>query len=164
MSTTLSEVNSVLNCIHDVIQKSGLHFVINQTPWSSYITIRKKFSSPGSYHGNLKDMESLVADKLTATNESKKQMEEKHEETVTNLISRLHMLEDALVETQSDVKNKTTEILELEKEKKMKNEVIRNLNAGLTKTAAEMDEQENLKKETLKSERKALKKLRQKFG
>ena len=91
-------------------------------------------------------------------------MEEKHEETVSNLISRLYMLENALVETQSDVKNKTTEILELEKEKKMKDEVIKNLNAGLTKKAAEMDEQENLKKETLKSERKALKKLRQKSG
>ena len=28
----------------DVVQKSGLHFVINQTPFSSYITIRRKFT------------------------------------------------------------------------------------------------------------------------
>jgi DNA gyrase/topoisomerase IV subunit A len=32
--------------IHDLIQESGLHFVINQTPFSSYITIRKKLINP----------------------------------------------------------------------------------------------------------------------
>ena len=166
MSTALSEVNSVLNCIHNVIQKSGLHFIINQTPWSSYITIRKKFTSPGSYGDNLKDMESVVVDELTAMDESKKQIEENNEETVTNLISRIHMLENALKETQADIKNKNTEILELEKEKKMKDEVIKNLNVGLINKAAEsninVNKPENLKNETLKSERKALKKLRQK--
>ena len=39
----MSQVNKVLSHIHDVIQASGLHFMINQTPWSSYITIRRKF-------------------------------------------------------------------------------------------------------------------------
>ena len=39
-------VNSVCNQIHDLIQSSGLHFVINQTPWSSFITIRRKFINP----------------------------------------------------------------------------------------------------------------------
>ena len=71
MCTTLSEVNSVLNIIHDVVQKSGLHFVINQTPWSSYITIRKKFTSPGFYAGdeNLKDKETIVNDELIDVSE-----------------------------------------------------------------------------------------------
>ena len=32
-----------LNKIHDAVQDSGLHFVINRTPFSSYITIRQKF-------------------------------------------------------------------------------------------------------------------------
>ena len=39
-------MNSVCNQIHDVIQSSGLHFAINQTPWSSFITIRRKFIDP----------------------------------------------------------------------------------------------------------------------
>ena len=34
-----------MNRIHDAVQRSGLHFVINQTPFSSYITIRRKFTS-----------------------------------------------------------------------------------------------------------------------
>ena len=37
-------LNLSMNRIHDVVQKSGLHFVINQTPFSSYITIRRKFT------------------------------------------------------------------------------------------------------------------------
>ena len=39
-------VNSMCNSIHSLIQSSGLHYVINQTPWSSYITLRKKFIDP----------------------------------------------------------------------------------------------------------------------
>ena len=31
------------NSIQNLIQSSGLHYVISQTPWSSYITLRKKF-------------------------------------------------------------------------------------------------------------------------
>ena len=34
------------NSIQNLIQSSGLHYVINQTPWSSYITLRKKFIDP----------------------------------------------------------------------------------------------------------------------
>ena len=37
--------NVVCTRIHDVVQASGLNYIINQTPWSSYITIRKKFIS-----------------------------------------------------------------------------------------------------------------------
>ena len=42
-----TDANSVVTSIHSLIQSSGLHFAINQTPWSSYITIRKKFVSKG---------------------------------------------------------------------------------------------------------------------
>ena len=41
----MSNVNLTCARIHDMIQNSGLNFVINQTPWSSYITIRRKFTS-----------------------------------------------------------------------------------------------------------------------
>ena len=40
------QATEVFKNIHDVIQESGLHFVINQTPFSSYITIRKKLINP----------------------------------------------------------------------------------------------------------------------
>ena len=33
----------ISNKIHSLIQSSGLHYAINQTPFSSYITIRHKF-------------------------------------------------------------------------------------------------------------------------
>ena len=42
-----NEANIACDRIHNLIQKSGLHFIINQTPWSSYITIRRKFVTPG---------------------------------------------------------------------------------------------------------------------
>ena len=38
-----NSANSICNKIHDFVQTSGLHFAINQTPYSSYITIRRKF-------------------------------------------------------------------------------------------------------------------------
>ena len=37
-----SHVNTILTTIHNLVSVSGLHFVINTTPFSSYITIRKK--------------------------------------------------------------------------------------------------------------------------
>ena len=41
------DANLACSRIHDVIQSSGLHDIINQTPWSSYITIRRKFVNTG---------------------------------------------------------------------------------------------------------------------
>jgi hypothetical protein len=37
-----SYVKTTMTQIHSLIQASGLHFIINSTPFSSYITIRKK--------------------------------------------------------------------------------------------------------------------------
>ena len=50
----------ILNKIDDVVQNSGLHFVINRTPFSSYITIRQKFVS----NQEIKMLEPLPGDEL----------------------------------------------------------------------------------------------------
>ena len=41
-------VTKLCNNIHNLVERSGLHFRINQTPFSSYITIRKKLINPES--------------------------------------------------------------------------------------------------------------------
>ena len=56
-NTTIA--TSKCNQIHNLIQNSGLHFVINQTPFSSYITIRKKIIPQHSDRPNC-DGETLV--------------------------------------------------------------------------------------------------------
>ena len=50
MATSISDVNTVCNQIRNIVQTSGLHFIINQTPWFSYITVRRKFLNPGAYN------------------------------------------------------------------------------------------------------------------
>ena len=58
--------NVVCTRIHDVVQASGLNYIINQTPWSSYITIRKKLISSAtstSDHVIQDDAEVLVGKK-----------------------------------------------------------------------------------------------------
>ena len=69
MSSPQLHMNSVLNSIHDLIQSSGLHFVIQQTPWSSYITLRKKFARPTAHDFNLKDKETVTINDLEAEKE-----------------------------------------------------------------------------------------------
>ena len=39
-----SVVKEICDKINNTVLNSGLHFIINQTPFSNYITIRKKFS------------------------------------------------------------------------------------------------------------------------
>jgi hypothetical protein len=39
-----SVVKEICHRINNTVLNSGLHFIINQTPFSNYITIRKKFS------------------------------------------------------------------------------------------------------------------------
>ena len=65
MASTLSEVNSA----HNVIQESGLHFVINQTQYSTYINIRRKFTAHRAYDDTFQNSE-------TVTDESSKHEEE----------------------------------------------------------------------------------------
>ena len=64
----ISDVNTVCDKIHNLVQMSGLHFVINQTPWSSYITIRRKFVNPGAYDVKVKSPETVVTNQLRERN------------------------------------------------------------------------------------------------
>ena len=98
----------ICNHIHDVIQSSGLYFVINQTPFSSYITIRKKIIGQISVNlsevdklevevdiAELKELQNKYSDLLCAHNELSKQYEsikvafeneiEDHKATLTDI-------------------------------------------------------------------------------
>ena len=59
--STLPDINDVCTSIHNFVQSSGLHYVINQTSWSSYITIRKKFVKP--HHGETSNEEKIEKNK-----------------------------------------------------------------------------------------------------
>ena len=112
MAISYSDVNKVCDEIHNLVQMSGLHFVINQTPWSSYITIRRKFVSPGACNVKLKSPETVVTNELK---ERKEQLEhkpadveftlaeieeafnnekEKYKKSVDNLQSKINALEN----------------------------------------------------------------------
>ena len=74
MAIHISDVNTVCDEIHNLVQMSSLHFVINQTPWFSYITIRRKFVIPGAYDVKIKSPETVVTNQLKERN---KQLEHK---------------------------------------------------------------------------------------
>ena len=48
-------VLKICNQIHNTVEKSGLHYNINQTPFSSYITIKKKLLNPEGEGGETND-------------------------------------------------------------------------------------------------------------
>ena len=153
------EVNLACNRIHEAIQKSGLHFVINQTPWSSYITIRRKlvFSKSVTDDVNVNSMEVVVNDELAALKDKNEQLvkklanvelekaeteeelevtNQKYEKTVRHLHDRIEILATTLKEKELELNNQKCEILVLEKEKKLKNELIQNINEGFNKKLA----------------------------
>ena len=71
MALSISDVNSACDRIHSLVQMSGLHFIINQTPWSSYITIRRKFVNPGAYDvTKTKPTEPAIIDQLKERNKN----------------------------------------------------------------------------------------------
>ena len=187
MSCPLHDVNSVINRIHELVQSSGLHFVIQQTPWSSYITLRRKFASPTSYDFNMKEEESAVINELVVEKEKQKHLEEKldqmevklvknkeefvlvtenYKKTIANLNSKIEVLENTLDKTECDVKSKMAEISMIEKEKKRNYETIKDLDAEFHKEVAELktnvEDLETFKKETSKTEKRALKKTKTK--
>ena len=82
----MNPASLMLNKIHDVVQNSGLHFVINRTPFSSYITIRQKFVS----NHETKMLDNLSEDALI------KQLNQM-KLTVQELQSEKGMLEEACV-------------------------------------------------------------------
>ena len=119
----LNDVNLVCNTIHNVIQSSGLHYQTNQTPWSIYITIRKKFIDPSSpfklNSTNLdlseknKQLELKIAaleNALVDTDEENRVTESRVKESVDNLHSKLAELEISLSSARVGLTRKETEI------------------------------------------------------
>ena len=111
--------NVVCTRIHDVVQASGLHYIINQTPWSSYITIRKKFISSAAFtsdHVNTEfslDKTKLLGKKITDLEfevanleEVKKVQNDQYQELVDRLHFRIETLENNAAALEKDVKEK----------------------------------------------------------
>ena len=182
-----NDVNSVCNSIHDLVLSSGLHCVINQTPWSSYITLRRKFVNPlksfaikpssieegeelvalRGYTKQLEQEVSTLKNALVDSEEEQKIEENKLKETLANLHSKLENLEITIASVELDKKNQEIEILALKKEKKVKEDIINNINTGfndnVNKLKVKIVELEASKKEAINKEKKAHKKLRQKL-
>ena len=184
------EVNLACARIHEAIQTSGLHFVINQTPWSSYITVRRKFVHPRPTLDdvNVKDEKVIVNGEVAALSEKNKQLieklanlelekleeekeikatKQKHEKTVQHLNDKLVAMKNNLEEKERDLNEKKGEVPLLEKEKSLKNELIQTINAGfnekLADANAKLKDLESFKKEVLKNEKKLDKKKRRKL-
>ena len=159
----LNDANLACSQIHNLVQSSGLHFVINQTPWSSYITLRKKFIKPSALS---KVSDDVGSEELTALRRMNKYLEEK----LTNAQIQLVTVEDEYksekVKWEEIIENMHTKVETLEKKIGKKNEIISSVNAGFNDKTAELktkvEELENLKKVTMKKEIKAKKKLKQK--
>ena len=107
MAISYSDVNKVCDEIHNLVQMSGLHFVINQTPWSSYIPIRRKFVISGACNVKLKSPETVVSYELKERKEQQADVEftlaeieeafniekEKYKKSVDNLQSKIDAFE-----------------------------------------------------------------------
>lgn len=176
-----TNVNRVCNQIHELVQSSGLHFVINQTTWSSYITIRRKFVDPKSAHDvkssvavydelvDLREKNKLLENRvndlereLVDTQEEDTTIENRAKETIKNLHSKIETLDCTVAAFEFNLKKKGTAIVALEKKIVVKDEIIQNINAGFNeKVAAQKVEIEGLEN-ALKKEKKILKRLRQK--
>ena len=153
-------------------------------------TIRRKFVHPRPTLDdlNLKDEKVMVNGELADLIEKNKQLVEKlanlelkkveeekdikatnqkHEKTVQHLNDRLVAMKNTLEEKEKDLNEKKGEILLLEKEKKLKNELIQTINAGfnekLADANAKLKDLESFKKEVLKNEKKLAKKKRRKL-
>ena len=171
------DVNTVCNNIHNLIQSSGLHFVINQTPWSSYITIRKKSIGPHlaakpAPEGCIEENEKLKEQIITLENalvnieEDAKVEEQRSKQLIDNLHSKLDDLEKSLKTTEFNLNIKEVELERVEKEKTMKDELIQNINLGFNNKIfhlkVKIEGLEKFEKERIKKKKKDLKKLRQK--
>ena len=107
-------VNSACNRIHNLIQSSGLHFVINQTPWSSFITIRRKLidSAREPVTDHFADTKPENHDQLATIEENNRKLEKENEALVESLATieekfrvaklRNKALEEALVTNEEE--------------------------------------------------------------
>ena len=182
----MAHVNNVISKIHDVIQSSGLHFLINQTPWSFCVTNRKKFVDPShvaspdqSYvdssdssvdpytklveeNRQLKLKNEVLENSLVDLEEDRKDADVRSQEKVQNLhalIDKLEVEKDAI---NSKFKDSEAEISALKKEIDVKDEVILNINKGLNKKVEDLKVKVEALEGALKKEKKLVKKFRQK--
>ena len=164
MAICISDVNTVCDEIHNLVQMSGLHFVINQTPWSSYITIRRKFINPGVYNVTIKSPETVVTNQLKEKNEH---LEQKLSEDKLELAEIAEELTNEKENNKKTVDYLDSKIDALENAKIANDSIIQNINAHFNSKVSELNskvvELENFKKETHKMEKKALKKQKQKL-
>ena len=195
------QVNAVLGNIHDIVQSSGLHFMINLTPWSSYITIRRKFTDQGNLTASLLPPSSgdqaftkqclHNCDQLLAENnllrfknqalenaqadseEETKVVEANSKQVVSNLHSKIDMLESKNKSLEARIIEKEAEKTALKKEIGVKDEIILSINTGFNQKVKELKDRietfEELEakrrkqeKEALRKEKKELKKLKKK--
>ena len=163
MALSISDVNSACDRIHSLVQMSGLHFLINQTPWSSYITIRRKFVNPGAFDLKTKPTETAIIDQLKERN---KNLELKVAELEYHLEELEEESKSEKENHEKNVEHFNNRISTLEKETKIKDVMIQNINAHFNMKVSDLstkvEELEAVKKESIKKEKKALKKQRQK--
>ena len=131
-------VNRTLYQIYDLIQTSGLHFLINSTPFSSYITIRKQLVNVDQIP--LTDASSLIEpqqDDLLLLRD-----------VLANLKSRNNSPEEALVNTKEDAKYVGTKTNEMFVNLHSKLDNLKTRNHSLGKEYANRDSKiEALEKE-----------------
>ena len=125
-----------LRKIHDVIQESGLHYAINQTPFSSYISIRKKLICPQStapenrVESTIEIEVEVLEKKVKTLEEEKGELEElcalKEEEALVgerdlkNRLSNLHEFADKLSVEKEINKKEISKLKEEPEETKIK--------------------------------------------
>ena len=107
-----SYVNRTFHQIHSLVQTSVLHFMLNSTPFSSYITIRRKL---------VNDIQIPLTDAPTSLIEPQQDDLVGMRDMLATLKSRNDSLEEALVNAEDDAKDVETKT----------NEVIANLHSKL---------------------------------
>ena len=133
----MSDVNTICDRIHSLVQMSGLHFNITQTPWSSYITFRRKFVSP-DYKVNTKSTENVVVDQLKEI----KKTEVKNHKMAEVGIELVELDEETFAneieEYQKTITLLNSQIYTLKKDKDLKDEIIQNINAHFNTKVSEL--------------------------
>ena len=157
-----SSVNMICSKIHDVVQESGLHFTINQTPFSSYITIRRKFVNPEQAafnqfninhepscnfsefkelkqkFENLKTKNVDLEEQLVNSDENLKALEKENLETIGNLHNFIGTLESKVKSMELEKLERGKEIESLENVIKTKDKIIQNMNDGFVTKIGEL--------------------------
>ena len=154
--------------------------MINQTPWSSYITLRKKLIDPNhtavktypnsqentykvsEVNRELKKKNKALEVALSEVEKEQWKRELRNKESVDHLQESIDNLEDFIKELQTSLKEKEADIAALEKEKESKDKIIRNLNTGFNvkvkELKLEIEALEEFRAKKIKEDKEALKK------